>query len=101
MVTVTIYLPRLEVQREVERVVAALHQVAAVEPEAGLFRRLPHVAELAFPWTGGVLGGGAESPHRAHALGDFGGDELRRPLDHVAVAGGEDDEVGGEARAVG
>src|SRR5258708_28199072 len=37
---------------------------------------------------------------RAYPSGDLRRDELRRPLDHVAVAGGEDDEVGGERRAI-
>src|SRR5437870_1992728 len=32
--------------------------------------------------------------------GDLRRAELRRPLVHVAVAGGEDDEVGGERRAI-
>src|SRR6185437_5077512 len=42
----------------------------------------------------------AEAPHRADARGDLRRDELRRPFAHVAVAGGEDDEIGGERRAV-
>src|SRR5919201_2966779 len=101
MVTVTIYLPRLELQREVQRVMAALHQVAAVEPQARLLRRLPHVAQLTFPRPRIVLGRRAEPPHRPDARGDFRRDELRRPFGHVAVAGGEDDEVGGKGPAVG
>src|SRR5581483_9891052 len=100
MVTVTIYLAPLELQRQVERVMAALHQVTAVEPKARLLGRLPHVAKLAFPRSRVVLGRGAEAPNRADARSDFGRDELRRPFAHVAVAGGEEDEVGGKARAV-
>ena len=54
---------------------AGLVQVAAVEPQRFLLRRLPNVAQLAFP-RAGVLGGvGAEAP----ALADFVGDvRLRR-----------------------
>src|SRR5258708_777581 len=37
---------------------------------------------------------------RAYLSGDFRRDELRRPLAHVAVAGGEDDEVGGGRRVI-
>src|SRR5690606_28223261 len=47
---------RLELQRQVERVVPRLVQVAAVEPQAVLLRGLPHVALLALPGAG-VLGG--------------------------------------------
>src|SRR5579875_1616633 len=41
--------PRLQLQRQELRVVARLVQIAAVEPERLLLRRLPHVALLALP----------------------------------------------------
>ena len=43
---------RLELQRQELRVVPRLVQVAAVEPQRLLLRRLPHVALLAFPRAG-------------------------------------------------
>ena len=43
---------RLQLQRQVLRIVARLVQVAAVEPQRRLLRRLPHVALLAFPGSG-------------------------------------------------
>src|SRR5579871_5388535 len=40
---------RFELQGQVVRVVARQGEVAAVEPQALLSRRLPHVAQLALP----------------------------------------------------
>ena len=47
--------PRLELQRQVQRVVPGLVQVAAVEPQRFLLRRLPHVALLALPRAGSLV----------------------------------------------
>ena len=49
--------PRLQLQRQIKRVMPRLVQVTAVEPQVFLLRRLPHVALLAFP-RAGVLGRG-------------------------------------------
>src|SRR3954453_4367416 len=67
---------RLELQREVERIVARLVQVAAVEPQRLLPGRLPHVALLALPRPGVLLGVRAEAPDLAHAVGHLLGDEV-------------------------
>ena len=72
-----------------------LHEVPAMEPQPRLPGGLPHVAQLALPGPGVVLGAGAESPAVADLVRDFGRDELRCPLAHGAVAGGVDDEVRG------
>jgi hypothetical protein len=49
--------PRLELERQELRIVPRLVQVAAVEPQPGLLRWLPHVAQLALP-RARVLGQG-------------------------------------------
>jgi hypothetical protein len=75
-------------------------QVAAMEPEVVLLCGFPHVAQLAFigAW---ILGGArAQPPATAYLVGHFLGNQLRRPAIHRAVAGGVDDQVGGQAAAV-
>src|SRR3954454_13217228 len=84
---------RFELQREVERVVARLVQVAAVEPQRVLVRRLPHVALLALPRARVLLGVRAQAPDLADPVGDLLGDQLGRPAVHRLVAGGVDDDV--------
>src|SRR6202012_4629279 len=65
-----------------------------------LLGRLPHVALLTLPRTG-VLGGvGAQSPALADLVRDFPGNQVGRPPVHRGVAGGVDDEVGGQLGAV-
>src|SRR3954451_13592742 len=77
---------RLELQRQVERVVARLVQVAAVEPQRLLPRRLPHVALFALP-RAGVLGRvRAEAPDLADPVGDLLRDEVGGPAVHRPVA---------------
>lgn len=60
-----------ELKGEVPGVVSRFGKVAAVKPEVGLVGGLPHVAELAFPGAGVVLGIGAEAPDFADSVGDF------------------------------
>src|SRR4051812_4944825 len=54
--------PRLDLQRHVFRVKTRQRQVAAVEPQCFLRRRLPHVAQFALPGAGVALDTGAEAP---------------------------------------
>src|SRR3954447_22467931 len=91
---------RLELQREVERVVARLVQVAAVEPQRLLAGRLPHVALLALPRARVLLGVRAQSPYLADLVGDLLGDQIGGVAVHRGVAGRVDDEVGGQLGAV-
>src|SRR3954447_14844201 len=91
---------RLELQRQVERVVARLVQVAAVEPQRLLPRRLPHVALLALPRARVLLGVRTEAPDLADLVGDLLGDEVGGVAVHRRVPGGVDDEVGGKLGAV-
>src|SRR5215813_13633903 len=75
-------------------------QIAAVEPEAFLLRRLPHVALFAFPWAG-VLGRvGAEPPDLSDLVGHFPADKVSDKAVHRAVAGGVDNYIGGQFLAV-
>src|SRR3954466_7289051 len=91
---------RLELQRQVERVVARLVQVAAVEPQRLLPRRFPHVALLALPRAGVLLGVRTEAPYLPDLVRDLLGDEVGGVAVHGAVARGVDDEVGGQLGAV-
>ncbi|MPL79701.1 hypothetical protein SDC9_25585 [bioreactor metagenome] len=93
--------PGLQLQREVERVMPRLVQVAAVEPQVLLLGRLPHVALFALPGTG-ILGGvGAEAPDLTHLVRHLLADEVGGPAVHRAVAGGHDHEIRIEMGAVG
>src|SRR5690349_19790533 len=60
--------PGLELQREVAGIVPRLGQVAAMEPQPGLLRGLPHAAQFALPRAGVVGRVAAEAPHLAHAV---------------------------------
>src|ERR1700710_941282 len=78
---------RLQLKRQILRVMARLMQVAALEPETRLLRRLPHIAQLALPGTW-ILGGvGAEAPALADPIRDLWADQLGGPAVHRAVAG--------------
>src|ERR1700726_3310130 len=81
---------RLQLQREIFRIMARLTQIAAMEPQGVLTRRLPHIAELALPGPRVLLGVRAEAPAFADLVGHLLRDELRRPAIHRAVAGGVD-----------
>src|ERR1700749_2546497 len=64
-----------QLQREELRIMARLMQIAAVEPQAVLLGRLPHVALFALPWAG-VLGRvRAEPPNLADLVGRVPADE--------------------------
>ena len=91
---------RLELQRQEDRVEPRLHQVAAVEPQVLLGRRLPHVAQLAFPGAGILGGAGTQAPALADLVRDLGRDQLGGPLVHRTIAGGIDDQVGLQFGAV-
>src|SRR5690348_7180670 len=78
--------PRLELEREEAGIVPRLGEVAAVEPQSFLRRRLPHVAQFAFPWAGILGGAGTEAPHLADLVRDLGRDQRAGPLIHRAVA---------------
>ena len=92
---------RLELQRKGQRVVARLHEIAAVEPQTRLPRRLPHVAQLPLPGARVVLRVRAQTPALADALGHLGRNQLCRPVVHRPVAGRQNDEVGRQLDAVG
>jgi hypothetical protein len=80
--------------------VARLVQVAAVEPQGLLLGRLPHVAQLAFPGAG-VLGVSEPRPQHLPTLSATSCEiSFGRPAVHRAVAGGVDDEIGGQLGAV-
>ena len=49
------FLARLELQRQVQRVMARLVQIAAVEPQRLLLCGLPHIALLAPPGPGSLV----------------------------------------------
>src|SRR4051812_24367433 len=86
--------PRLQLQREIERIVPRLVQIAAVEPQRLLLGRLPHIALLALPrpW---ILGGvRAETPDLSALVGNLLRDEVGRPAVHRAITGGVNDDVG-------
>src|SRR5205814_10115130 len=82
-------------QPPIRRVMPALHQIPreTIAPAAPW----PSTCCAARPPT---ACGPTPNGRRAYPSGDVRRDELRRPLGHVAVAGGEDDEVGGERRAI-
>src|ERR1700685_1395594 len=44
--------PRLQLQRQILRIVPGLVEIAAVEPQGFLLGRLPHIAQLALPGAG-------------------------------------------------
>src|SRR5262245_30963234 len=79
---------------------ARLMQITAMEPQAFLLCRFPHVALLAFPRTG-VLGGvRAEPPDLADLVGHFPADEVSNEAVHRSVSGGVDDDIGGQFLAI-
>src|SRR4051812_35363519 len=77
----------LQLQREVQRVVPRLVQVAAVEPQRLLPGGLPHVALLALPRAGVLDGVRAQSPDLADGVGDVLADEVGGPAVHRALTG--------------
>src|SRR5271168_4718842 len=79
---------------------ARLVQIAAVEPEAFLLRRLPHVALFAFPWAGVHGSIRAEPPDLADLVGHFPADEIGDKAIHRAVAGGVDDHISWQFLAI-
>src|SRR3954453_18863722 len=81
----------LELQGQVERVVARLVQVAAVEPQRLLLGRLTHVALLALPGPGVLSSIRAQAPALADAVGGLPADYVGDPAVHRRVAGGVDD----------
>ncbi|MCY1220757.1 hypothetical protein D9M72_327850 [compost metagenome] len=80
---------------------ARLVQVAAVEPQLGHLRRLPHVAQLALPRTRVLRRVGAQAPALADLVGDLGRDQVGQPAVHRAVARGVHQQVGRQLGAVG
>src|ERR1700710_2028530 len=82
------HLPRLQLQRQELRVMARLVQVAAVEPQGLLLRRLPHVALFALPGAGVLGGGGAEAPALADRVGHRAAAEVLDEAVHGGIAGG-------------
>ena len=65
------FLARLELQGQVQRIMAGLVQIAAVEPQRRLLRRLLHVAQFTFPGTGVLRGRGAQAPALADPVCNF------------------------------
>ncbi|MER9314958.1 transposase, partial [Mesorhizobium sp. M0659] len=92
--------PRLDLQRHIFRVKPRQRQIAAVEPQRVLRRRLPHVAQLALPRTGIALDAGAEAPAWPDLVGDLARDDGRHGLVHRLVAGTGDDRIDGQLAAV-
>src|SRR3954470_4386075 len=79
---------RLQLQGEELRVMARLVQIAAVDPQALLLRRLPHIPLFAFPWAG-VLGRiGAEPPNFTNFVGHLSTNEIGHKAVHRTVTGG-------------
>lgn len=78
---------RPDLRREEFRVDTALGEAAGDELEAGLAGGAPHVAELLLVFV--------EAPDAADARGDVVAEELAHEVLEAVVAGGEDDEVGG------
>src|SRR5580692_7110111 len=76
-------------------------QIAAVNPERFLVCGLPHVAQFALPRTRVAARIGTEAPDLAHLIGDIPAEELGDKVIRSSVAGGEDDQVGWQLRAVG
>src|SRR4051794_12959548 len=73
---------RLELQGEVEGVVPRLMQVAAVEPQGLLLRRLPHVALLALPGTRVLPSTRPMPPDLPDFVRDLLGDQIGGPAVH-------------------
>src|SRR5229473_1148836 len=73
---------RLQLQGKELRIMARLMQIAAVEPQAFLLRRLPHVALFTFPWAGVLCRIRAETPDLADLVGHFLTDEISDPAVH-------------------
>mmetsp|Transcript_23186 Transcript_23186/g.51502 ORF Transcript_23186/g.51502 Transcript_23186/m.51502 type:complete len:200 (+) Transcript_23186:135-734(+) len=91
---------RLQLQRQVARVVPGLVQVPPVEPQPLHLRGLPHIAQFALPRPR-VLGGvRAQAPALAHPVCCLVRDQLARPAVHGAVACGVHDQVGCQLGAV-
>ena len=90
---------RGDLQRDVAAVDSGLRECTADEPEAGLRRAGPHVAEF-----GRSL---VKTPDAADALCDLFAEQLREQMIGTLVAGGEHEEVGlargavAQAEAVG
>src|ERR1700722_502763 len=91
---------RFELQGQVAGVVPRQGEVAAVEPQAVLGGRFPHVAQLALPRARVLRRARAESPDLPDLVGHVLADDAGGQLIHGAVARRVDDEVGREPGAV-
>src|SRR5699024_10956155 len=89
--SVDAFVPGLELQGQVERVVPSLVEVAAHEPQVLLLGGLPHIALLALT-RARVLGGlRPQTPALADLVRRLLVDEVSDPAVHRPVAGGVDD----------
>src|ERR1043165_5435882 len=91
---------RLELKRQELRVVPRLVQVAAVKPQAGLPRWLPHVAKLTFPRSWVLCCSRTQTPAFADLVGDFLRHDLRNIAVHRPVARCINDQIGRKLRTV-
>src|SRR4051794_23448198 len=84
-------LDRGDLQRDQAAVDAGLREGAGGEPQSGLRRAGPHVAEF--------LGGIIEAPDPADAISDISAEQLPQQMIRALVAGGEHDQFGVHLRA--
>src|SRR5690349_10735064 len=73
---------RLQLQRQIQRIMPRLMQVAAVEPEVFLLGWLPHVPQFALVGARIIRGSGTQAPATTDLVSDFLGNQLRRPTIH-------------------
>src|SRR5438552_1386658 len=86
------FLDRFDLEREELRVVAALMEIAAHEPQPRMAGAAPHRAKLSLL---------VEAPNRRAPVRDAVTEKGSGALAHVLEARREHDDVGGDGRAVG
>src|SRR5207245_10264568 len=77
---------RLKLKSQVQGIMSRLVQVAAMKPKPFLLGWFPHVAQLAFPWSGGLGGCCPETPTLADLACHYGRKKIARPSVHRALA---------------
>src|SRR6478735_169508 len=93
--------PGLELQGKIVRIVPALVQVAAVDPQVLHVGGLPHVAQFPLPRPRILRRIRSEPPALADGVRHLGRDQISQPAVHRPIPRGVNNDVGIQLRSVG